>query len=116
MNNDIQSLVGDKEAKARIQRIIDNTLNSFEPKSPEWLFSQYTGLRPADKERDPKYSALHDSIMSAIASNLKEYAPDAFDKVWSRSLFPERLTKEILRLCEQQISITFSHLIKKYQL
>lgn len=78
-------------------------VNYFAPKSPEWLLKTYKGLRESDEKRDLDYSPLHDSIMNAICENLREYCPEAFTNAWSASLFPERLTKEILRLVEQQI-------------
>ena len=78
-------------------------VNHFAPASSEKLMSNYKGLRNVNEKRDNKYSPLYDSIMSAIYSNLKEYNPDELGAVWTSSIFPERLTKEILRLVEQQI-------------
>ena len=89
-------------------------INYFKPNSPANLLKEYKGLREPDNERDLKYSQLHDSVMNAIESNLGKYAPDAFDDVWMDSIFPERLTLEIMRLCEEQIkSITSETLIKQ---
>lgn len=81
------------------------SINFFLPHSPQFLLDKYEGLRDADKERDKAYSPLHDGILSAIAENLKEYCPKAFTAAWTSSMFPERLTKEILRLVEQQIIV-----------
>lgn len=78
-------------------------VNHFAPASPDWLLSNYKGLRDTDEKRDKDYSPLHDSIMNAISSNLLEHNKEQFPQVWSQSMFPERLTKEILRLVEQQI-------------
>jgi len=78
------------------------SINYFAPISSDWLIEKYEGLREPDEKRDKEYSPLHDSIMSAISSNLKEYAPNSFSEAWTGSMFPERLTKEILRLVEQQ--------------
>lgn len=78
-------------------------VNHFAPASPEWLLSNYKGLRDIDEKRDKDFSPLHDSIMNAISSNLLEHNKEQFHQVWSQSMFPERLTKEILRLVEQQI-------------
>jgi hypothetical protein len=77
---------------------------SFMPKSPDFISSKYKGLRSPDNNRDKTYSPLHDSIMDAISENLQEHASESFSKVWSSSMFPERLTKEILRLVEDQIN------------
>jgi hypothetical protein len=74
------------------------------PKSPDFISSKYKGLRSPDNNRDKTYSPLHDSIMDAISENLQEHASESFSKVWSSSMFPERLTKEILRLVEDQIN------------
>jgi len=79
------------------------SINHFAPISPDWLLSQYKGLREVDEKRDKEYSPLHDSIMSAISANLKEHNPNDFGAVWTSSMFPERLTKEILRLVELQM-------------
>ena len=78
-------------------------VNHFAPISPEWLLSKYKGLREPDEKRDKEFSPLHDSIMTAIQNNLLEYNKGQFNEVWSSSMFPERLTKEILRLVELQI-------------
>ena len=77
---------------------------SFMPKSPDFISSKYKGLRSPDNNRDKTYSPLHDSIMDAISENLQEHASESFSKVWSSSMFAERLTKEILRLVEDQIN------------
>ncbi len=78
-------------------------INYFEPKSPKFLLDEYKELRDPEPERDKDYSPLHDAIISAISKNIKEYCPDAYDQAWTSSLFPERLTDEILRLVEKQI-------------
>jgi len=40
---------------------------------------------------------MHDCIMANIAACIKEYGDkETFDKLWTSSLFPERLTKSIL--------------------
>lgn len=83
------------------------TNNHFAPSSSDWLISKYKGLREPDEKRDKDFSPLHDSIMEAIYSNLIEYNKEQFHQVWSQSMFPERLTKEILRLVEQQIQRGF---------
>lgn len=78
-------------------------VNHFAPASPDWLLSKYKGLREPDEKRDKDFSPLHDSIMTAIQNNLLEHNKEQFRQVWSNSMFPERLTKEILRLVELQI-------------
>jgi hypothetical protein len=82
-------------------------VNHFKPISPDWLLNKYKGLREPNEKRDSEYSPLHDSIMDAISSNLHEYAPEAFGAAWTSSMFPERLTKEIMRIMEQQINRGF---------
>lgn len=82
-------------------------INHFAPASEEFLLSKYKGLRELDEKRDEEYSALHDGIMNAIESNLFEHNKEQFHEVWSSSVFPERLTKEILRLVEEQIQRNF---------
>ena len=78
-------------------------VNHFSPSSPDWLLSKYKGLREPDENRDNNFSPLHDGIMTAIQNNLLEHNKEQFREVWSNSMFPERLTKEILRLVELQI-------------
>jgi len=82
-------------------------VNHFKPISPDWLLNKYKGLRESNEKRDSEYSPLHDSIMDAISSNLHEYAPESFGAAWTSSMFPERLTKEIMRIMEQQINRGF---------
>lgn len=74
----------------------------FQPSSPDWLSSEYKGLREPNEERDNYSCPLADGIMTAIQNNLRKYAEDQYSKLWRASIFPERLTKEILRLVEQQ--------------
>jgi hypothetical protein len=82
-------------------------INHFKPASHDHILREYKGLREPDAERDEFCSPLHDSIMGAISSNLREYAPSAYDAAWTTTLFPERLTKEVLRLCEEQMAVSF---------
>jgi len=83
-------------------------INYFIPKSSDNLIKEYKGLREPIEGRDKKYSPLHDSIISAIGRNLEKYAPDSFNDAWTSSIFPERLTLEIMRLCEEQIKLLIS--------
>lgn len=77
-------------------------INSLKPESPKWLLDKYKKLREEDEKRDKDFSPIHDAIMNAISSNLKEYCDEeVFSKAWTSSMFPERLTKEILRLIEE---------------
>lgn len=80
--------------------------NSIKPISHPKLLAEYKGLREPDERRDKNFSPLQDGIMSAICRNLKNHTDaEAFDKAWTSSLFPERATKEILRLVEQFIEL-----------
>ena len=73
-------------------------INDIKPESPQWLLDKYEDLK---EDRDD-YSGLHDSIMGAIYKNLIEYkGVEEGSRIWTQGLFPERLTKEILRLVEK---------------
>lgn len=77
--------------------------NSILPTSPEYLIEEYKGLRDAEPKRDEMFSPLHDSILTALSSNLDKYAKgDVKERIWM-TMFPERAAKEILRLVEQFI-------------
>ena len=78
-------------------------INHFKPHSPEYLLENYKEIREPNVERDEYYSPLSDAIMSAIRANLEEHNPECIELAWTGSLFPERLTKEILRIVEKQI-------------
>lgn len=80
-------------------------INYFKPESPDCLLKKYQAIRMPDPFRDADYSPVQDAIMGAICRNLEEYAPEAFERAWTSSLFPERLTKEVLRLFEKQLEI-----------
>ena len=79
-------------------------INHFKPHSSNVLLSEYKEIRAANPERDESYSPLFDAIMDAIYHNLFNYAQHA-ECTWTNSFFPERLSKEILRIFEQQIII-----------
>jgi hypothetical protein len=49
------------------------------------------------EHQSPEFTAF----MGCVAELLKELAPEAFDKTWTRSLFPERISQAGLRICEQ---------------
>lgn len=75
------------------------------PKTPKKIADTFVVLRQPKPDRDKDYSALFDSVMSAVCSQLKEHAPDAFNIVWTSSLFPERISQNVLRLVEQEVII-----------
>ena len=99
MDNNLTS----KKNSENINSNVLIAINHFPPSSPEGLLKTYKGLREPNELRDLEYSPLHDSIMEAISSNLKEHSKGTFDQIWTSSLFPERVTKEILRLFEMQL-------------
>ncbi len=75
--------------------------NSITPVSQTEELSKYQPIRDANLMRDSKCSPLHDCIMDAICERLKEYGDrETFNKLWTSSLFPERLTKQLLRITE----------------
>jgi len=75
------------------------------PKTPKKIADTFVVLRQPKPDRDKDYSALFDSVMSAVCNQLKEHAPDAFNIVWTSSLFPERISQNVLRLVEQEVRI-----------
>ena len=81
-------------------------INHFKPHSPDYLLKSYREIREPDTERDEGYSPLHDAIFWAIFSNLKQHCPEYLGAVYARSLFPERLAKEIMRIVEKQIILS----------
>lgn len=75
------------------------------PKTPKKIADTFVVLRQQNPARDHEYSPLFDSIMTAISDQLKEHAPEAFNMVWTSSLFPERISQNVLRLVEQEVRI-----------
>lgn len=64
---------------------------------------KYIPIRNPEPSRDKDFSPVFDCIMCAIADRLKEFTDrETFEKVWTQSLFPERLSKQILRIIEEQ--------------
>lgn len=78
--------------------------NTILPISNESLLGEYVRLSQKDAEREKEYSNLQDCIMSNICKHLKLYGKNnEYDSLWTASLFPERLTKAILRITEEYI-------------
>lgn len=66
---------------------------------PAQIKSHYKHLETESEYNSP----MHDAIMSNIAECIKEYGDDEiFSKLWTSSLFPERLTACILTLIDEQ--------------
>ena len=81
--------------------------NSIKPKSSKFELERYRAIRESDPIRDKDYSPIHDACLNAICETLKEFTDkETFDKVWTSSLFPERLTKRFLRLHEEAMNKT----------
>ena len=105
----------EKALRKEYQKSLDDIkINYFKPISADFLLENYEDLRPRDDKRDGEYCPIHDSIMRAISKNLKEHNPDQFNEVWTGSLFPERLTKEVLRLFEAWIIDYHQQLKQQY--
>ena len=81
--------------------------NTIAPKSSKIELSSYDRLRKPDSTRDENYSPLFDSIMGAVCDTLKTHTdPEIFQKAWTSSMFPERISKRILRLVEEYTGAT----------
>lgn len=77
-------------------------INTLMPASQKSELDKYKPVRGPDNGRDNNFSPVHDAIMSAIWDRLQEYGDkEVIDKIWNSSMFPERLTKQILRIIEQ---------------
>ena len=77
--------------------------NSILPVSGEKQLQQIKSLS-SFTDRDG-YSALHDAFLHNIAEQLKLLVDkETYDKVYTSSLFPERMAKVGLRLCEDYIN------------
>lgn len=80
------------------------TYNSILPKSSESQLKDIEGLREKDNIRDSEYSPLFDAILNNIQKQAEILLDkETYRKVWTRSIFPERLAKAILRNCEEFI-------------
>lgn len=76
--------------------------NSLMQRSSKKEIDGYIQIREPEPDRDLRYSPLFDCIMCSIGDRLNEFTDkETFRKVWSESMFPERLAKQILRIIEQ---------------
>jgi len=72
----------------------------FKPFTPDVISKDFV-LKCPDRD---EYSGLFDAIMSNVNIQLKALvAKDVFDKVWTCSLFPERISQAVLRLFEHHL-------------
>jgi len=77
-------------------------INTLLPVSSKIELEKYKPIRQPNEARDANYSPQHDAIMTAIWDRLQEFGnKEVADNIWTSSLFPERLTKQILRIIEQ---------------
>jgi hypothetical protein len=73
----------------------------FKPFTPEVTCNKFAKL--ADYNRED-YHPLFDAMMSNVAKLLKEHCDaEVFFKVWSSSMFPERVSQSALRLFEEYL-------------
>ena len=76
----------------------------FKPFTPDNISDKFCKLPENDRN---DYSALFDGMMNNVCLLLKEHCDkEAFDKVWTCSLFPERISQAALRLFEEHLSKT----------
>jgi hypothetical protein len=90
-----------EKVKSEIMKI---NYNSISPVSEEKLLTEYSHLREPNSARDDSYSPLFDTIMHNICEHLKIYGDqEIYEKMWTSNIFPERLSKAILRVVEEYI-------------
>jgi hypothetical protein len=78
--------------------------NTIKPTSHELHIEEHIKLGEVYQPREENFSNIHDCIMANIGQHIKLYGDqETYNKLWSTSLFPERLTKAILRAMEQYI-------------
>lgn len=81
---------------------VEGSYNSIQPTSSKMELVKYISIRQPETSRDKDCSPLFDAAMCAVADRLKEFTDrETFNKVWTSSLFPERISKQFLRLAEQ---------------